>query len=111
MRAGKLRTLARIQRRTATGSTDAANRPTYTWATLKEVWADLQPLTAGEAEQARSIMSTASYRMVIRQRDWTPQTVDRVYLPTSGKTLEIGGVLPDQMGRDMVLICGEAQTT
>lgn len=111
MRAGTLRTRIEIQRKSDSGSVDAANRPVLTWSSIRNAYADVVPLSGGELEQARSIIGTASHRITIRQRDFAPNLSDRVYVPGNGKTLQIGAVLEDQRGRDMVLLCGEVVAT
>lgn len=113
MSIGALRERLVIQQKATT--TDSQGGRSVSWSTLATVWGQLVPLNAAERLHAKAIGSVQTYRFRLRTRhDVTPsmrlQWTPRWPSGAGAQTLEISGVLPEDSGRDYILLdCGRVQ--
>lgn len=87
MRAGRLRNRIAVQSKTATQN--AAGEPVYTWATLYNAWASIEPTSGRESVSGTAPVQEVTHRVEMRYRDgvtpemrisWTDRTeTTRIY--------------------------------
>lgn len=105
--AGELNERVTIQRRTV--ARDAIGGQIETWQVRAQLWAKVQPMSAGEQYRRQQIQAKADWKLTIRYNgDVLPS--DRV--SWRGHTAEIRGILnPDMRRRFLELSCEELQAT
>ena len=102
MRAGMLRhsvTLQRFQQ-----GQDAYGGPVETWEDVATVWASLEAMSGREFFASQQAQSEVTQRIRIRYR--ADVTADMRVIH-NGKVFNIVAPLPDNRGRELVLMCRE----
>ena len=102
MRSGMLRhrvTLQRFQQ-----GQDAYGGPVETWEDVATVWASLEAMSGREFFASQQTQSEVTQRIRIRYR--TDVTAD-MRVTHNGKVFNIVAPLPDNRGRELVLMCRE----
>lgn len=103
--AGDLNERVTILRRSSTR--DAMGGQIENWQVRCELWAQVQPMSAGEQYRRQQIQAKADWKVTVRYNgDIAP--ADRV--SWRGRTFEIKGILnPDMRRRFLDLACEELQ--
>lgn len=102
MRAGMLRhrvTLQRFQQ-----GQDAYGGPVETWEDVATVWASLEAMSGREFFASQQAQSEVTQRIRIRYR---PDVTADMRVIHNGKVFNIVAPLPDNRGRELVLMCRE----
>ena len=104
MRAGELRKYVTIQEKT--GETrDSYGSLTWTWQTLQQVYAAIEPLSGREFFDAQEVQADVSVRIRIRALAGVKPDMRVVY---GSRVLEILSVLDlEERGQEMHLMCRE----
>ena len=105
MRAGMLRhrvTLQRFQQ-----GQDAYGGPVETWEDVATVWASLEAMSGREFFASQQAQSEVTQRIRIRYR--ADVTADMRVIH-NGKVFNIVAPLPDNRGRELVLMCREVSS-
>jgi head-tail adaptor len=99
---------------TSTYTRDAKSGRRVDWRSVATVWAELIPLRASERLQAAAMQSDVFLRFRIRARADVQPNMHALWTPSwppdsAQQTLEIGGVLPVDDGRNYLLLeCSKA---
>ena len=102
MRSGMLRhrvTLQRFQQ-----GQDAYGGPVETWEDVAIVWASLEAMSGREFFASQQAQSEVTQRIRIRYR---PDVTADMRVIHNGKVFNIVAPLPDNRGRELVLMCRE----
>ena len=102
MRAGMLHhrvTLQRFQQ-----GQDAYGGPVETWEDVATVWASLEAMSGREFFASQQAQSEVTQRIRIRYR---PDVTADMRVIHNGKVFNIVAPLPDNRGRELVLMCRE----
>ncbi|MCB9949580.1 MAG: phage head closure protein [Planctomycetaceae bacterium] len=103
MRAGKLRHLVTIQRRTL--SRDAVGQQTESWADLGTTWASVMPTGGTEREYAKQLVSETTHKVVMRYFDGLTSK-DRII--HNSRTLNIINIINvDERNIEQQIMCKE----
>lgn len=103
--AGDLNERVTIQRRGFTR--DAIGAQIEAWQVRATVWAQVQPMSAGEQYRRQQIQAKADWKVTVR---YNADIVPSDRLSWRGRTLEIKGILnPDMRRRFLDLACEELQ--
>jgi len=106
MEVGKLRDRVQIQQRTA--KADDAGNATQTWVDIAKGWAQISPMSGGEAQRAGHTEATVHYMVRMRFRSDIPTLKPKDRLVFGLRTLNIVTVRNIDEGRDeLVLDCVE----
>lgn len=102
MRSGMLRhrvTLQRFQQ-----GQDAYGGPVETWEDVATVWASLEAMSGREFFASQQAQSEVTQRIRIRYRAGVTADMRVIH---NGKVFNIVAPLPDNRGRELVLMCRE----
>lgn len=102
MRAGRLNKLVAIQ--AATESKGATGQTVKTWATVKQVWAGIEPIKGEERIAAQGVQAKLTHRIILRYNSLTTLTSAHRFLLGS-RVFEITAPPADAGERHRQWIC------
>jgi SPP1 family predicted phage head-tail adaptor len=104
VRAGDLRHRVIVKQK-ATQTPNAVGEPQTTWSTLATVWAKVAPLSAREAERAKSVGEMVSHTVELRYRS---DITAGMKITHRTRDLYINGVMDvDEAKVKLMLYCSE----
>ena len=104
MRAGMLRHRVTIQRQEIVFGKFGAPLHDKVWENVATVWASLEAMSGREFFASQQAQSEVTQRIPIRYR---PDVTADMRVIHNGKVFNIGAPLPDNRGRELVLMCRE----
>lgn len=102
---GKMRYKVKLQK--ATTTRDAGGGVTESWTTLKEIWADIKPVSGSERYRQGKVQETLTHEITIRYREdlgtnYRIQYESRNFNIKSARNI-------DERDRFWVLLCTEGE--
>lgn len=103
MRAGELR--HRITLKSKDAVQNSHGEEVITWLTVATVWGKIETLSGAEFDDQQRAGAAVTQKITIRHRS---DIVPTMQLTIDGRTLEISAVLPDNVNKQLTLMCSEA---